>query len=411
MTICHFDKGLFKTVTVPEKDARKHMKEKNKSYCGVCIEDRFTRESVINSKNLPRQEGLEVQDDYEVEYNVTYLKAGFVSLAAAYQIINNVTCSAGAIKIQFSNPLQQSALPSMFPIGSLLIVDGILYGINCTVKEEFSTDSLSQSGFLIIQGSRISEGGKTVTVNGIPASFMHIFQEQNMTYHSVDTPDRRLVEGSAGAEGGGSISVPPISAQLSCKVRVMARFLELKSYWRLLDEGSFWWRFDPYIDFLYEFAYRIDMDLDAKFSFAEKLGGSSTVDKEIDVGINFVIPGAGYALPTAVTGFLNKLLPSHIKLVAQAGAIVEVPIALNAAWAAKVGLQFGLASSLSSGEKSVALGISGGPSNLVSRFDVKKDEPFNMTSELKPPKSTGQVEGNVFGGLKPKLKLECLGKF
>jgi hypothetical protein len=141
--ICHFadSDGSFHTISVSKKGANRHMAKHEDDYCGQCHSERFARDSVL--QNIPPAEGLEIYDTYEVEYNVTYLKTGIVSLAASFEDIRGVVCTAGTIEIGFVHPIDEEALSNMFPKHYLLAVDGVFCLVRSVPWETKAAPTLS----------------------------------------------------------------------------------------------------------------------------------------------------------------------------------------------------------------------------------------------------------------------------
>ena len=134
------------------------------------IEDRFIEETFVAS--VPSVAGSEAFEEYDVDFNVTYNRNGFVSLANT-TVVDEVVCLPGQAKIRFSEVITPLKLPIMFPNSSVLIINGQLFGSECNFylepnRTSFNSSSLEENvGFMIIQSAHLGESALDVTIDGM----------------------------------------------------------------------------------------------------------------------------------------------------------------------------------------------------------------------------------------------------
>ena len=66
---------------------------------------------------------------FRVIADITTIETGIVSLAGAAPLLSHVKCSNdGTIRISFNKAIREEYLPEMFPLGSMLVIDGATLG-------------------------------------------------------------------------------------------------------------------------------------------------------------------------------------------------------------------------------------------------------------------------------------------
>lgn len=161
-----------------------------KDYCGQCsLSRQFINDSVV--KEIDPIQGTEYVttdsgDIFEAEYEAIFNDFGFISLAASKDLVGSVECgnideTHGQIGIIFEGDIDSSLADVMFQQGSLVVVDGSLFG-SCDVagdaSKDFSTNPI-HDGFILIETVMIS--GPKVTLFGEVGSLHYIFNSLLMT--------------------------------------------------------------------------------------------------------------------------------------------------------------------------------------------------------------------------------------
>jgi hypothetical protein len=368
------------------------------------FEGQFIRDAVVREK--ARSEGTEVQGTHLVQYNVTYLKAGYVSLANAYSNIEDILCEPGEIMVRFKYPIEAAALPLMFPKESLLVVDGTLFRINCTVGDTPTSDTLPTSGFLIIDRSELAPDRRSVAIYGFAGHFNMLFQEKNISYVALNSPVIRRLE-AVEREESITVGSDDLKVTLSSKITTTSSIDTVKDVWRIV--GDSWWNYDPYIDFMFRFSYETELEVSTLFEMTDTTELFS-FNKEYDF---LEFPVVGLRLPAPVSTALMKVLPEAIKLKPAIGLGVAAPVLLNGEATLNSKLAIESKTLFSSGEKSVVLQVQGRPpGGLQTSFKMEKDEPFTHSGvEITPlgDMVTAELEIDFFVGLKPQVKIDGIG--
>jgi 3D (Asp-Asp-Asp) domain-containing protein len=149
---------------------------------------------------------------YQVNASVTIIETGVIALAAARNMIERVTCSGnGTIHIQFRSEIDSAFIQRMFPNGTVLAVDGSIFGscfvgapedlmgFNGTNKTDIFANN-TEDGYIFIDTAIVGTDKHEVRVTGQPASFFFMFDEAdiNMTKLDVNTTEadriRRLLK-------------------------------------------------------------------------------------------------------------------------------------------------------------------------------------------------------------------------
>ncbi len=161
-----------------------------KDYCGQCsLSRQFINDSVVReidpiqgTEYVTTDSGDILKTDYEAIFN----EFGFISLAASKNIVVSVECAnidetQGQISIIFESDIDSPLTGTMFHQGSLVVVDGSLFG-SCDVAGEASKDFTTNpihDGFILIE--TVMASGPTVTLRGEVGSVHYIFNSLFMT--------------------------------------------------------------------------------------------------------------------------------------------------------------------------------------------------------------------------------------
>ena len=119
-----------------------------KDYCGQCsISRQFIHDSVV--KEMDPIQGTEyvTSDDgdvFKTEFDATFNEFDLISLAASKDLVASVECtnlgdSQGQISIIFESDIDSSLASRMFQEGSLVVVDGSMFG-SCDVAGDANKD-------------------------------------------------------------------------------------------------------------------------------------------------------------------------------------------------------------------------------------------------------------------------------
>jgi len=184
INICRFNAELntSETVCMAEASVSSHLRKHSSDYYGKCEEEIFVQNSVL--LNVPPAQGTEEVDQYTLEYDVSFNEDGIVVLGKSFEIIDEVLCSSHQVDIFFPKPLAPGRLSSMFPTSAILVVNGDLFGTECSFVPPYegSQRPTFNIGFLIIETSHVD--GSIVTITGTPTIFDAIFEEQSMVYRA-----------------------------------------------------------------------------------------------------------------------------------------------------------------------------------------------------------------------------------
>lgn len=393
------------------------MEKHKKDYCGECLFSFFRNEAVI--PHIDAVQGTERNEDYEVTFDVMFRETGFVSLAAAKDYVESVECSTGRILIEFKHPLSAGDLSTMFPADSLLVVDGLLFDIDCDVGDQDNPDTLMESGFLIIETAKMvsADGGHIfVAVKGIPASYMYLFDEQSLSYDRLDgesqdrgldkaTSDDKIYKETSEDKFTWKEKGSGFAVELGYKVTASASSKTLRQYWKARPVE---------IDFLYTFSFQLDIELAAKIALLLASKEIKPKPKELEK-IRVQIPGAEFQLPGAVIWPLHKMIPVQLK--AAAGLFFSVPFAVTLKGKTKAKVAFELKEKLTSGMKTIAFGLKGKGMkgkgiDIEPVFKMVENKQFQLLPSDNPklPNLQAELTLDAFAGVKPKLIIEAIGE-
>lgn len=133
-------------------------------------------------------------ETYRVAFNVTTSEAGIVSLSAIKEAIKSITCSIDdsggdpSVVVTLRPDLEvESTTEQLFPIDSLLVVDGKHFG-SCELKDlpiDFSDsfDDFPEDGFLQIKS--VTADANTVTIKGVSKSFFDMFESSDFRIERI----------------------------------------------------------------------------------------------------------------------------------------------------------------------------------------------------------------------------------
>ncbi|CAJ1969170.1 unnamed protein product [Cylindrotheca closterium] len=421
VNLCHLDGGgnEYKTLCVSLNAIPGLLRSNENNYVGKCVHDAFLEEAVILDSEP--MEGSEVFDDdgvaYEVVYNATILTTGVVSLGAASEMITGMACYNDTMSISFKETPSPDHLERMFPAFALVVFDGnTLQNMDCQLgltPASNDNDPDVNSSFLMITG--VEAEGKTVTVQGIPASFHHMFEYQDIVYRPVNARRnlRNLALGefdiSESYDGSfqlGKDEKLQINAYAKVNIDASSRGLRLKTYmkWRGFKSKLM-------VDARYEAGFDLSAYLNASFvakDSVELLKG----DKSTDF-LSFGIYGIGLKFPKRLHKWVKKVIPGF-KRDYYLGAKADIPAVLKYSLDVDYDVDINAEGSLSTGKKEVAWRMKGPLfGNLESDFDVTGSEPakssdiqfdynYDVDVDVK-------IKGDLSAGLEPALVLDIVG--
>jgi hypothetical protein len=397
----------------------------------MCQEETFVEKSVL--KNIAPKQGLEVNELYQVEYNVSYNNNGIIALASSYNIIQAVSCKPGYVEILFSNPLSPESVPNMFPEHSILVVDGDLFGTTCDLffehDDQYDEPPTHNAGFLVVESSHYVPSSSTVVVTGIPTIFDVIFQEQSLIFSKrLDAPngtERALVsldniKGLKDLKFSlppddfeiGNLKESPVQLIKDIDFSGHASIDEFKAQSLLVGEK--WWQLGPQLKLSAKvsFALGIDITTTLKIKHSEESKLKFAKGKEewhLLKGIP--IPYVSWTLPGPIKTVVSKFIKSFDP---EVGLFIDVPIVLSIGIKTSYKAEFQWKSSFELGEKTVevesTINLLYPFSALFPSFKVLKSEnPVSKALAPIPTPDATLAESVTFAaklevGFKPQLR-------
>lgn len=409
--LCLFDESERKYDTFCSTG--KHSKSTNhiiheKDYCGKCsIARQFIHDSLvtdIESANGTEYVSASYGDIFKADYDVEFNNFGFISLASSQGLILDVICTKlgeeqGSVEITFMDDfMEESNLVSrMFPQGSLLAIDGIVFG---TCESSLSQDA-SLDGFLLIE--TVSVSGPVITLLGELAHVNYFFKHLSISYSLLER--RKLALGAQF-----SVELPDF---VEPKDDVIAIKSSLTFSGRaFMQNSNFDWSFvSRSFTISCEFGFQLTVDMSSALILkVEPIANSGS--KIFDIGIN--IPVYGLPMVGLIPKIVKKFVPESKEIDLATGLYVEAPIKLEAEVKAlddELELA-GLTSTATTGEKHLKFEVSS--ESLLPNIHFITNEPANMESNVSTLDkndfdflNTLQVEG--FVGFMPQINLKAFG--
>lgn len=407
-----FDENENKYDTICSTD--KHSKSTNhiiheKDYCGKCsIAQQFIHDSLV--MNIESANGTEYVnandgDIFKVDYDVEFNDFGFISLASSQDLIIDVICKKhgeeqGRVEITFKDDfIEESNLVSrMFPQGSLLAIDAIVFG---PCESSLSQDA-SLDGFLLIETTSVS--GTVITLLGELAHVNYFFKHLSLSYSLLDR--RKLALGA-------QFSVPLAEFEKPDDDVISIKSSLTFSGKAFIQNSDFDWSFfSRSFKISSEFGFQLTVDMSSALVLKVESGADSIGSQIFDTGIK--IPVYGLPMVGLIQEIVKKFVPESKEIDLATGLYVEAPIKLEAEIKTlddELELA-GLTSTATTGEKHLKFEVSS--DSLLPNVYFITNEPAKMESNLSTLDSdyfdfldTLFVEG--FIGFMPQVNLKAFG--
>ena len=372
------------------------------------IEDRFIEEAI--TMNVPPSKGIEEVDGYEVEYDVTFNRKGFVVPSSDTDIIKSVECSPGQAKIQFTEAIAEEKMAAMFPVMAVLAVNGKLFGIDCTFHTEPEPNSYTDDSgiaFLVIESAQVSDSTLEVTISGKAGTVEMMFDSQYMNYlFETGSGDRRRLAGTEKISLGLDKKYPQSG---NAQIYVKGEMTATTSLSGVKFESSLYDEDDSFSPFL-KYSARVSQKFQTSFSLGVSF--KATLSRELGA-VEYPL-GLGISFPSGLASELRRLLkleddqelPTRVGLLLRVPLVVELAATaqLEGKGMAEVRGQYDL------GGSSFGISGEGNPLDSLSWFpsvtDIKKIDAAG--GSLSSPKFDGGkgIDGKVSVSATFELKLK-----
>ncbi|CAJ1944521.1 unnamed protein product [Cylindrotheca closterium] len=432
--LCHHDEGTnaYKTLCISDNAINAQLRSNERNYLGQCIGDLFLERAVF--MDLEPMEGVEEIDgddgvSYQVTYNVTMLEEGIVSLGAAADLITSVTCFNDTINVEFKQIPSPDQIEFMFPDFALVVFDGNTFpDMECKLPNQDEDPDLNSS-FFLIAGVEAAED-KTVTVRGLPASFHHMFDNQDLLFTPIEARrnlrNLRLAEFDISKSFDGSFQIPEgddekvqLSAYAKASIDASSNGLYFKTALRKQKCKRRGWlrRLRCLVDYKLE----VDSSYSAAFDLTAYLKASFVAKDSLELlngdnrfpFLSFPIYGLGFKLPRWIASVVKKIIPG-IQREYYLGVKADIPAVIKYGLNVDYDVKIDAEASIATGKKEVVWALNGVVfGGLDSTFDVNELEP-SKSSDIKFATDLDtdinvKVEGILSGGLEPQIVVDIIG--
>lgn len=409
ISICHQNgNNAHETLCLKKIEAKRIIARNANDYCGVCLEELFVRNSVIQdlvpiagNEQVVATGGMA----YQTTYDVAFRQAGVVSLASSKDLVKTVAClSTGSVQVKFERAPSPSWLSDMFPVDALLVIDGHLFG-DCSLRQEDNDNKEEGSvedGFLVIEAVEVR--ARIVSVKGTPVSFNYLFEHKALSYQrSGNLRSRKAIEVNESWSKVFPYEDSPFKISTTCSVDAHVTVETLRDEFALFSG----WKFDPHFDYALEFSWGIEVGTEFQLAIeaSEKLWQYEKTFPWISASI-YAVP-----IPTALRKVIEDWLPASIPLKAELGVYLDIPFALDAGLQFDASMQATAKATLGTGEKAAVFSID---DDLEPELTLTKDEvsnPSGLDFSLPKPslETTSSLSLNGFVGVVPAVALKILG--
>jgi hypothetical protein len=197
-------KGVKSSPSTPRKRSTKGKKgatSKGKAPLPAFVKS-FKKATFVPGGQKGFDDTVEEEDgiQYRVIANITTFETGIVSLAGASSLLREVKClDDGTVRIMFNEVVKGEFLADMFPVGSMLVIDGATLG-SCLLgvdegeeqEKNYWTDHFPDStddGYLFIEEAVMGASGSEAVVRGSRSSFFFMFDEADLIVEPLPTND------------------------------------------------------------------------------------------------------------------------------------------------------------------------------------------------------------------------------
>lgn len=342
-------------------------------------------------------EESESGEKFSVSFNVSLQESGVVSLAAADDVIKNVTCfENGSVRIELESAFSGGLLSELYPIGAILVVNSEFFGACRLAPDAISEDGafqnreLFEDGYLRIE--TVQGSPSNALVHGVAITYFELFESAQIEFRKIS-----LIQGQT-RDTELLVSNRVTTREIS-KTFDQIPFAEIKAGAKLTDASG--------IDLLTANWNSSGVDIELAFVSDYTLELSLDVDLVLaDVSGSRVIPFLSVPLAEVPSlSFFRKVFAfPTLKL----GLYLEAP--LLATFQAKIERKLGSAAKVEfkTGRKELVAFVKGPLGNLDAGMRFNRNDPFSSTSQFFPPSFAGPEEPVTFSlttflGLKPQV--------
>lgn len=395
-----------------------------KDYCGQCsISLQFIHDSVV--KQMDPIQGTEfiTTDDgevFETEFDATFNEFDLISLAASNDLVANVLCfnlddSQGQISIIFKSDIDSSLANRMFQVGSLLIVDGSMFG-SCDVagdaNKDFTTNPILD-GFLLIES--VLTSGPAATLTGEVGSVHYMFASLFMKSTLVQNEDEGRKLAAIGAEIKHPFEIKKIQLPGDLPVYLDGK-LEFTGRVSIDFSETNWKFFSKQFQVACDFEFELNAELSAKlfFEIDSSKDSKPTItfpsEDPKDWGF-FKIPLYKVPVAAALDVALKFFLPKSKQINLAAGLSLGYPLVIERDVATEIKVELAeFEVKASTGRKSLKVRYNGSGLPTIDTdfedpsFDYDLKQPEDLSSAV-----TADLKLKLFAGIAPQVVFETFG--
>jgi hypothetical protein len=406
-------KGVKSSSTTPRKRSKKGKKgspSKGKLQLPAFVKS-FKKATFVPGGQKGFEDTVEEEDgiQYRVIANITTFETGIVSLAGASSLLREVKCfDDGTVRITFNELVRGEFLAAMFPLGSMLVIDGATLG-SCLLgvdegeeqEKNYWTDHFPDStddGYLFIEEAVIGASGSQAVVRGSRSSFFFMFDEADFIVEPIPSNDfhvngtvrdRELqsVEKSFTAKKEFPKGKSPLKVKAKVSFLVFAGLSGFHANWKFLQGITLSVTFDYELTTLQELGVYLSK-------------GTQRQNKAYPL-INYPL----FGIPTIP--LLKRLKLTSPKL----GAYIEVDYFIEYALKISAGASAVATNAISTGRKKLEFYVKGGWSGLsagVRKKTNRKAKKNGASFDVSVPRAL-TAEAEVFTGIQPGVWLYLFG--
>ena len=351
-------------------------------------------------------------DIFKTEFDATFNEFGLISLAASEDLLASVECanlgdSKGQIIITFKNDIDPSLTNRIFQQGSLVVVDGSIFG-SCDVAGDANKDFTTHpafDGFVLVES--VLTSGPEVTLIGEVGSLHYLFESLFITSSLLKR--RKLAVGGE-IDSTFKFTAPsdePVYLESELTFRGQAYIDFSETTWKFFSK-----EFRVACDF--EFGIEVEFSAEVHFKIDEVKNEPKQImypsDDPSEWGPQWSLPI--YSLPAAkaLEKVIKLFLPKSKQINLGAGLSLGFPLGAKLKQATKLDIKMGgINVKATTGKKRAKFRYNGpgsglpsittdfeDPSFITTITGVDKDELDSITAELKLNGFLGFVPQVVF---------------
>ena len=353
-------------------------------------------------------------DIFKTEFDATFNKFDMISLAASEDLLASVECanigdSKGQIMIIFKNDIDPSLTDRMFQEGSLVIVDGSLFG-SCDVAGDANKDFTTHpafDGFVLIES--VLTSGPEVTLIGEVGSLHYIFE--NLFIKSSLLQRRKLAAVGSEIHKTFTFKQPvdePVYLESKLEFKGQASIDFSETSWNFFPKPKFHVACDFEFDIEVEFSSELHFKIDEDVLKPKQITYPS--DDPSKWGPGWSIPIYNLPVPKVLEKVLNKFLFKSKQINLGAGLKLGFPLGGKLETATQVDVNMGgINMKATTGKKRVEFRYNGLETSIKTDFE----DPSLVTSITGGPDKldsfTAGLKLTGILGIRPQVVFESFG--